>query len=165
MPSGSGGSLSHENSVTQNRGGRFEAAWPAATPASSTAFISGRSPRETSLGRTAWCVGPPAVYGWVDQMSNRVRWPQVGARDPPDGTQRSSRMNVSGATTVECPNGARPPATTRLPGSVCTAPANAFTIDRYHDAELSLNRRAGTLLGSFHACHRRTRGTSGVSPE
>ena len=40
-PPGSGGSLSHENSVTQNRTGPFEPTCPARTAASSTVFISG----------------------------------------------------------------------------------------------------------------------------
>ena len=60
-------------------------------------------------------------------------------------------MNASGATAVEIPNGASPPATTTFPARLCTLAANTFTIVRYQAAALGLYCRFGTLFGSFHA--------------
>src|SRR5947208_1290880 len=124
---------------------------PAATPASRTAFISGRSPIETSFARKAWWVGPPAVYGSVDQMSKWTRAEHVAWACRPADRQSSERMNASGATAVEIPNGASPPATTRFPVRLCTLVANAFTIIRYQPAAPGLYCRFGTLFGSFQA--------------
>src|SRR5262245_1999334 len=145
-PFGSGGLLSHENSVTQKRTGCVDAMRPRRTPASRTAFISGRSPIETSSLRYAWLVGPPAEYGSVDQMSKCTFPGQVACGLRPDERQRTLRMNASGATAVEMPKGARPPAMTAFPLTVCALCANALMSSRYQGPAPGLNSGPGTLF-------------------
>src|SRR6185312_12644769 len=91
-PPGSGGLLSHANSVTQKRTGPVETMFPASTAASSTLFISGRRATETSSACGGSWDGPPAVYGSIAQMSKCTCF------------ESSSRMNVNGAIAVEIPN-------------------------------------------------------------
>ncbi len=54
---GSGGFVSHENSVTQNSGLELETAWRYLNAARSIAFMTGRSPSEMSPLWKAWCSG------------------------------------------------------------------------------------------------------------
>src|SRR5262245_47258393 len=113
--------------------------------------MSGRSPIETSFLRYAWCVGPPAEYGSVDQMSKCTFAEHVACGLRPGERQSRLRMKASGATAVEMPKGARPPAMTALPLTVCALRAKALTSSRYQSAAPGLNSRPGTLFGSFHA--------------
>src|SRR5204862_1073844 len=116
----SGGLVSQPNSVTQKRTGPDEMTCPAEAAAASSVLTFGRSPSDTSSGRPALSVGPPAVYGCVDHTSKWTVSPQVGFGATGSLLmQRTFCMNNNGpiATTPLVPEkGLVPPAMTRLSG-------------------------------------------------
>src|SRR5689334_3448545 len=120
QPAPSGGAESQLNSVTQKRGALLDLTWPARMLARRVARIFPRSPSETSYGSAAWCVGPPDVYGCVDQTSNETVSLHVAL--PASLMQSSRRMNFRGPQSLSTAitlgvisrNGAVSPAMTTL---------------------------------------------------